>query len=94
MLFDNEMTNLLMFVCIGLLAGLIVGELRQGEGYGLLGNAIIGFLGALLGGFLFKRFEIVDLVNIGFPPVMQTALSAVVGAGVLLFLLDRLGLKT
>lgn len=52
MLFDNEMTNLLMFVCIGLLAGLIVGELRQGEGYGLLGNAIIGFLGGSLGWIL------------------------------------------
>ena len=94
MLFGFQMTDFLMFVCIGVLAGWIVGELRQGEGYGLFGNAIIGILCALFGGFLFEHYEVVNLVNIGFPPVMQTALSAVVGAGILLFCLDRLGMKT
>jgi len=83
-----------MFVCIGIVAGWVVGEMRRGEGYGLLGNACIGILGALLGGYLLERFELFNLVQFGFPVVVQTVISAVIGAGLLLFCLDRLGMKT
>lgn len=44
--------GLLAWVIVGLIAGWLAGELMRGAGFGLLGNIIIGIVGALLGGFL------------------------------------------
>lgn len=41
------------FLLIGILSGWIAGELTRGSGFGLMGNLIVGVLGALVGGFLF-----------------------------------------
>ena len=41
------------FILIGLVAGWLAGKLVKGGGFGVLGNIIVGVLGALLGGFLF-----------------------------------------
>jgi len=64
---------------IGLLAGWIAGKLIQGGGFGLFGNLIVGVIGALIGGFVFQ-FLGVDLG--GF---VGSIVTAVVGAGILLF---------
>ena len=94
-MFANFQANdILFFVCIGIVTGWIVGELRQGQGYGLFGNAFIGVIGSIVGGFLFEYFNMTTMVSLGFPVFIQTAISAVVGAGLLLFVLDRLGMRT
>ena len=41
------------FILIGLVAGWLAGKLVKGSGFGVLGDIIVGILGALLGGFLF-----------------------------------------
>lgn len=41
------------FVLIGLAAGYLAALIMKGRGYGLLGNLIVGVLGAELGGFVF-----------------------------------------
>ena len=41
------------FILIGLVAGWLAGKLVKGGGFGVLGDIIVGVLGALLGGFLF-----------------------------------------
>ena len=41
------------FILIGLVAGWLAGKLVKGSGFGVLGDIIVGVLGALLGGFLF-----------------------------------------
>lgn len=43
---------LIQFIAVGLVAGWILGKIRRGRGYGLLGNLIVGALGSLVGGFL------------------------------------------
>jgi uncharacterized membrane protein YeaQ/YmgE (transglycosylase-associated protein family) len=43
----------LWFVLIGIAAGWLAGQIMKGGGYGLVGDLIVGVIGALLGGFLF-----------------------------------------
>ena len=41
------------FIVIGLVAGWLAGQFMKGGGFGIIGDIIVGVLGALLGGFLF-----------------------------------------
>ena len=42
------------FILIGLVAGWLAGQFVKGGGFGVIGDIIVGVLGALLGGFLFS----------------------------------------
>jgi len=42
------------FLLIGLCAGWLAGQLTKGSSFGLIGNIIVGVIGALLGGFTFS----------------------------------------
>jgi uncharacterized membrane protein YeaQ/YmgE (transglycosylase-associated protein family) len=44
--------GLLSWIIVGLIAGWLAGEMMRGAGFGLVGNIIVGIVGALLGGFL------------------------------------------
>lgn len=73
--------SLLWFLLIGLIAGWLAGQIMKGRGFGLLGNLIVGMLGALLGGFFFR---LLGLPTYG---LLGSLVTAVVGAIVLLFLI-------
>ncbi|HKW83765.1 MAG TPA: GlsB/YeaQ/YmgE family stress response membrane protein [Burkholderiaceae bacterium] len=45
--------NLLWFLIVGLIAGWLAGQLVKGGGFGLVGDLVVGVVGAVLGGFLF-----------------------------------------
>ncbi|MEA2338174.1 MAG: hypothetical protein QOE82_2181 [Thermoanaerobaculia bacterium] len=47
------MNNLIWFLIIGAVAGWLAGLLMKGRGFGILGDIIVGIVGALLGGWLF-----------------------------------------
>ena len=44
--------GLLSWLVVGLIAGWLAGQVMRGGGYGLLGDIVVGIVGALLGGFL------------------------------------------
>ena len=46
----------LWFILIGVAAGWLAGQFMKGGGYGLLGDLILGVVGAVLGGWLFGLF--------------------------------------
>jgi uncharacterized membrane protein YeaQ/YmgE (transglycosylase-associated protein family) len=48
----EEKMGILAWIIVGLIAGWLAGELMRGSGFGLLGDIIVGIVGALLGGFL------------------------------------------
>jgi uncharacterized membrane protein YeaQ/YmgE (transglycosylase-associated protein family) len=75
-----EATSLLMFLAIGALAGWLAGMLMKGGGFGLLGNIVVGIIGAVIGGFVF------GLPGITTSGLIGSLVTAVVGAGILLFL--------
>ncbi len=77
--------DFLWFLLIGLIAGTLAGVIMKGGGYGIIGDIILGVLGAVLGGWLFKEFGVAVggglLANLG---------VATVGAVVLIFILRLL----
>ena len=73
--------NLVWFLVVGLVAGWLAGNLVKGGGFGLVGDLIVGVIGALLGGFLFSKFG----VSLGHG-LIGSLVVATVGAVVLLFI--------
>jgi uncharacterized membrane protein YeaQ/YmgE (transglycosylase-associated protein family) len=47
-------TAILWFVLIGLCAGWLAGQIVGAGSYGLVGDIVVGVIGALLGGFLLQ----------------------------------------
>lgn len=75
-----DIQNLIVTLVIGGVAGWIAGLIIKGGGFGLVGNIIVGIVGAIVGGFLFNAFNL----HIG-TGIAATLVSAVAGAVVLLF---------
>ena len=51
---SGDGTEFLWFILIGLVAGWLAGQVVKGGGFGVIGDIVVGILGALLGGFLFR----------------------------------------
>jgi uncharacterized membrane protein YeaQ/YmgE (transglycosylase-associated protein family) len=75
------MEGLLFFVLIGLVAGWLAGVLVKGGGFGILGDIVVGVLGAVIGGFLFGA------VGLGGRGMLGEILVATIGAILLIFVL-------
>ena len=74
--------DLLTWLIVGLVAG-VLASLVAGGGYGLIGDIIIGIVGAFIGGWIFKTLG----VSSPFGGLAGTIFVAFIGAVVLLFLL-------
>ena len=44
--------GILSWIVVGIIAGWLAGQVMKGGGYGMLGDMILGIVGALVGGFL------------------------------------------
>ena len=74
--------SLIIFLIVGAVAGWLAGLIVKGYGFGLLGNMVIGVIGAFLGGFLLPRFHVLHVGGIA-----GTLITATIGAVILLLLL-------
>lgn len=76
--------GLLSWLVVGLIAGWLAGQVMKGGGYGLMGDIVIGIIGALVGGFLASTFfGVADAVNgINITSILVAFLGAVVALGV------------
>jgi uncharacterized membrane protein YeaQ/YmgE (transglycosylase-associated protein family) len=48
--------GILSWIVVGLIAGWLAGMVMKGGGYGLIGDIIVGVVGALLGGWIATTF--------------------------------------
>jgi uncharacterized membrane protein YeaQ/YmgE (transglycosylase-associated protein family) len=56
--------GVLAWIVVGLIAGWLAGMVVKGGGFGVIGDIVVGILGALLGGFLASVvFGLSDAVN-------------------------------
>ncbi len=76
--------NIILFLLIGALAGWLAGQIMKGEGFGFLGNMLVGVIGAFLGGFLF------DIIGVHGQGLVASLFTAVIGAVVLLFIVGQI----
>lgn len=80
--------GLIAWLVVGLIAGWLAGQVMKGGGYGLVGDIVVGAVGAVLGGFIASRlFAVADPIN-GIN--VQTIIVAFVGAMVLIWLVRML----
>jgi uncharacterized membrane protein YeaQ/YmgE (transglycosylase-associated protein family) len=79
-----EGEGLLVTLFVGLVAGWLAGKVVRGTGFGLIGDIIVGILGAFIAGWLFPRLGF----HLGAGLVAEI-ISAAIGA-ILLLLIVRL----
>jgi len=73
--------NLLWFLVVGLVAGWLAGVLVKGGGFGVIGDLVVGVIGAFLGGWLFSTLG----ASAG-GGLLGSIIVATIGAVVLLFI--------
>ncbi len=73
--------DFIWFIIIGIVAGWLAGQIMKGGGFGLIGDLIVGVIGALLGGFLFR------LLGLSAGGLIGSLITATVGAIVLIAIL-------
>jgi uncharacterized membrane protein YeaQ/YmgE (transglycosylase-associated protein family) len=79
--------DFLWFLLVGLAAGWLAGQIMKGGSLGLIGNLVIGVVGAILGGAVFRA------LNIQAYGLLGKLVMAVVGAVLLLWLLGLITKK-
>ncbi len=75
--------GIIWFLVVGIISGWLAGKLMKGSGFGLVGDLVIGILGAVVGGWLF------GLVGIAAWGFVGSIIVAVVGALVLLYVVRQ-----
>lgn len=75
---------LLIWIIVGGVAGFLAGALVKGYGFGVVGNVVVGIVGAFLAGWLLPRIGV--SISIG-NPLLTSIAYATVGAVLLLVLL-------
>ena len=75
--------TLLTWLIVGLVAGVLASMIMGGTGYGLIGDIIVGIVGAFVGGWIFSALGIASPLG----GIAGTILVAFIGAVVLLFLI-------
>jgi uncharacterized membrane protein YeaQ/YmgE (transglycosylase-associated protein family) len=78
--------DLLTWLIVGLVAGVLASLVMGGTGYGIIGDIIIGIVGAFVGGWLFRTLGVASPLG----GLAGTILVAFIGAVVLLFIIKLL----
>ncbi|MEC5399540.1 GlsB/YeaQ/YmgE family stress response membrane protein [Uliginosibacterium sp. H1] len=72
--------SLLVWIALGVVAGIIVSTLLDGSAQGLLIDVLVGIAGAIAGGLIYATFGVPGVETIS----NNTLITGIVGAGVLL----------
>lgn len=79
----DPIISLILFLVIGAIAGWLAGNIMKGGGFGLIGNIVVGVIGAIIGGYLIGGLISEDLLGI---PYLGAIITATIGAIILLFI--------
>jgi len=79
-----DITSIIIFIIIGAIAGWLAGLIMRGGGFGILGNIIVGIVGAFLGSWLLGSVLKLALTSNGY---VNFGIFGVVGAIILLFII-------
>jgi uncharacterized membrane protein YeaQ/YmgE (transglycosylase-associated protein family) len=74
--------SLLIILLVGLIAGWLAGQIVQGTGFGIVGDLLIGVVGAFIGSWLLPRLG----VHLG-SGIVAAIINATIGAMILLLII-------
>ena len=77
-----DLVGLIIWLAIGAIAGWLAGQIMKGGGYGLVGDIVVGIIGAAIAGYLLPRLGI--FIGGG---IIGSIINAVIGACLLLFVI-------
>ena len=80
--------HMFWFLIVGIVAGWLAGLLIKGEGFGLLGDMLIGIIGAYIGGYLFGVLGLSVHGMLGHI-IMATAVLAMIPPALVVVLMQR-----
>jgi len=78
------MPDILFYTIIGLVAGWLAGVIMKERSLGLIGNLVVGIVGAIIGGYIFEFF------GISTGGLFGSLISAIVGAIILLYIIQQI----
>jgi uncharacterized membrane protein YeaQ/YmgE (transglycosylase-associated protein family) len=70
--------SIIVWILLGLVAGWLAGQVMRGGGYGLIGDIVLGIIGAFVGGFLSSALLGVDVTGFNLPSILIAFVGAVV----------------
>ena len=76
--------SIVIWLIVGGVAGWLAGLVVKGFGFGLIGNIIVGIVGAIIAGWLLPRIGIGAIVR---QPIVDAIIHAFIGAVILLLIL-------
>jgi len=85
-----QLDTLLVWVLVGLVAGFLASRVMLGHGMGIIGDVVVGIIGAVLGGYLSNYFDV--RLTISGHPIISEMIIAFFGALILLLVLRLFGL--
>ncbi len=74
--------HFLLFILIGAVAGWLAGTLIKGGGFGLIGDIVVGIVGAVIGGWLAEH-----LLGVEAGSIFMSLVIATIGAIILLLII-------
>jgi uncharacterized membrane protein YeaQ/YmgE (transglycosylase-associated protein family) len=81
------MGHLIAWLLVGLIAGALAGRVVEGGGFGVLGDIVVGLVGAFIGGLILHALTRSDVAG----SFIGECIVAFVGACILLAVLRRVG---
>ena len=88
--FTLDVDTILIWALVGLVAGFLASHLALGHGLGLLGDIVVGILGAFIGGFLLLGVFHTS-IGVAGHPILTQMLMAFIGAAILLIVVRLVG---
>jgi uncharacterized membrane protein YeaQ/YmgE (transglycosylase-associated protein family) len=71
--------TIVAWIVLGLVAGWLAGTIMKGSGYGIVGDIVLGILGALIGGWLTSLLLHEDVtIGLNTPSVLIAVIGAIV----------------
>jgi uncharacterized membrane protein YeaQ/YmgE (transglycosylase-associated protein family) len=74
--------SLLIILMVGVIAGWLAGQIMQGSGFGIVGDLLIGIVGAFIGSWLLPQLGI----HLGLG-IVAAIINATIGALILLLII-------
>ena len=72
--------EIIWFILIGLVADWLAGQITKGSGFGIIGDIVLGVLGAVIGGLLF------NVLQLPWGGLVGRLIVATIGAVLLIFI--------
>jgi uncharacterized membrane protein YeaQ/YmgE (transglycosylase-associated protein family) len=88
--FTLDLDTILIWALVGLVAGFFASHIALGHGLGLLGDIVVGIIGAFIGGFLLMGVLHIS-IGVAGHPLLTTMLMAFIGAALLLLVVRLFG---